>query len=86
VEGFGVEEGADLEQWLVVVGEGPPVDERRTRRGIVEPQDQAQRGGLAGAVGAEEAGDPASVDLEAEMIHRNGFAVPLREVPHLDAR
>ena len=86
VEGLGVEERADLEERLVVAGEGPSVDERRTRRGIVEAEDHAQRGGLTGAVGAEEAGDPPGMDLEAEVVHGDGLAVPLRQAAHLDAR
>ena len=86
MERFGVEQGADLEERLAVVGERPPVDQRRTRRGIVEAEDHAQRGGLAGAVGAEEPGDPSGVDVEAEMVHGDGLAVALGQLPYLDAR
>ena len=86
VERFGVQQRADFEQRPAVVGERPPVDQRRTRRGIVEAEDHAQGGGLARPVGSEEPGDHARVHVEAEMVDGDGLAVALGQLPYLDAR
>lgn len=46
----------------------------------VEAEDHAESGGLSGAVGAEEAGDGAGADGEAEVLDDGGVPVPLGEV------
>src|SRR6266496_6723155 len=50
-----------------------------------QPEQHPQRGGLAGAVGAHEAGDRAGLEAEAEVVDRGHRAVPLGEVVDLDA-
>ena len=47
--------------------------------GRVEAHDHAHGGRLAGAVGAEEAGDDTRGDREAEVVDRQGLAVALRQ-------
>ena len=54
------------------------------RRGV-EPEDHAHRGGLAGAVGAEEAGDAARLDGEVDAVDRDLGAESLGESPGADA-
>ena len=54
------------------------------RVGVDEPEDRAQRGRLAGAVRAEEAGDRARLDAEAQPGDRLGLAEALAEVDDLD--
>ena len=51
--------------------------------GRAQPFDALHRGGLAGAVGADEAEDLALVDVEAHTVDRDGAAVGLAEI--LDA-
>jgi hypothetical protein len=51
-----------------------------------EPEHRPQRGRLAGAVRAEEAGDRARLDAEAEAGHRLRLAEPLAEPRDLDQR
>ena len=60
-----------------VLGVAAAVDEHRPRRGPVEPHDHPHRRGLAGAVGAEEAGHDARPDGEGEPVDRGLFAVAL---------
>ena len=50
----------------------------------VEAEDQAHRGRLAGAVGAEEPGHDAGLDGEREVVDRALVAVVLRQVASLD--
>jgi hypothetical protein len=52
----------------------------------VEPEDQAHRRRLARAVRAEEAGDDAGLDDEAQVVDRPLLAVVLREPAGLDHR
>jgi len=54
--------------------------------GAVQPHQQPDRGGLAGAVRAEESEHGARRDLEIEMIERDGVAVVLGESVGLDHR
>ena len=82
----GGQEGADLEEGLAVGRERPPVDQRRSCRGIVQAENHAQGRGFAGTVRAEEPGDPAGMDVKAEVVHGDGLAVSLRQLPYLDAR
>ena len=56
-----------------VDGGGPAVRGR-------QPEQHPQRGGLARAVGPQEAGDPAGPDLEAQAVNGGDSPVPLGEV------
>ena len=69
-----------------VLGVGAAVHRDRAAGRAVEAEDQAHRGGLAGAVGAEEAGDPAGRDVEVEMVDGGRRPVPFREAACLDHR
>src|SRR6266511_1958612 len=60
------------------------VDQRRTRCGGVQAQDEPHRGGLAGAVRAEKAGHVAGADGEAQAVHRADRAETLAQPVHLD--
>src|SRR5688500_12994146 len=55
-------------------------DSHRPPGGGVKAEDHPHRGGLAGAVGAEEASDDAGLDGESEVVDGDLVAVPLREV------
>ena len=57
----------------------------RRRRGV-ETEDHPHRGGLAGAVGAEEAGDHARPDVEGQVVDGQLLAVTLGQAPELDHR
>ena len=48
--------------------------------------DRAQRGGLAGAVGAEQRGQAAFVEGEFEAVKRLDLAVIGREIPDVEHR
>ena len=48
---------------------------------LMQPEQQADRGGLAGAVGAEVAVDLARIDREVEVVERHGVSVVLAQ-PH----
>jgi hypothetical protein len=86
MEGLGIQEGADLEEGLAVVRERPPVDQRRSCGGIVQAENHAQGRGFAGPVRAEEPRDPSGMDVKAELVHGDGLAVGLGQLPYLDAR
>ena len=75
--GGGVEEYADLEAGVGQVVNRTPQDVRGARGGWGEPDDDAQRGGLPGAVGAEEAGDAARLGGEGDVVDRGEGAVRL---------
>ena len=49
-----------------------------------QAQQHPQRGGLAGSVGPQEAGDPAGLDGEAEVVDRGEGAELLGQVAHFD--
>ena len=53
-------------------------------RPLHQAEDDPHRGGLAGAVGAQEAGDPARMHGEAEPVDGHGAAVALGELMNLD--
>ena len=86
VERLGVQQGPDLVEGLAVLRERSPVDQRAPGRGIVETEDHAQGCGLASAVRAEKPGDPAGMDIEAEVVHGNGVAIALGQTVYLDTR
>jgi hypothetical protein len=67
-----------------VLGERTAVDGGGARRGGVEAEDHPHRGRLAGAVRAEEAGDDAGADGEAEVVDGELLAVGLGEVGDFD--
>ena len=54
-------------------------------RRAVQAEDEAQGGGLPGAVRAEEAGDPAGKHAEGEVVHGALAAVLLGEALYVDA-
>ncbi len=54
------------------------------RRRVDDPEQHAQGGGLAGAVGAEQAVDRAGRDREADPVDRAGVAEILDQVDRLD--
>ncbi len=58
----------------------------RCRRWVDQPEQHPQRRGLAGAVRAEEAGDPAGLDVEAQVVDRDEGAEALGEPSDLDLR
>jgi len=60
-----------------------PVDGRRAAVRGGQAEQHPQRGGLAGAVGPQEAGDPAGPDLEAQAVDGGDGAVPLSQVEDL---
>ena len=81
-----LEGGPDLEQG----GRDVVVGHAADRGGAGGRPDQAeqhpQRGGLAGPVGAEEAGDASGLDREVEVLDGGEVAEALGEAVYLDAR
>ena len=86
VQALGVQEGADLAQGGGQVLVGAAVDLDAALGGLVQAHDQAHGGGLAGAVGAEEAGDGARLDGEGDAVDGGLGAVALGETGCFDHR
>ena len=74
VEARRLERRADDPQRLVDLVVGLAADRRGARGRVHQAQDHPQRGRLAGAVGAEEAGHGARLDVEAELVDRPDLA------------
>jgi hypothetical protein len=70
VHGLAVEEGTDLAQRRGQVPVPPSADRRLSAGGTVETQDQPHGRGLPRTVGAEETGDQAGPDREAQVVDR----------------
>ena len=73
-----------LQQRIAQVPVRPAVDQRDARTGPVETQDQPHRGGLAGAVRAEESGDPARRHRERQVIDGGRRTVFLDKILDFD--
>ena len=80
----GVEQRPDLEQRARGSTRSGAVERRRAALGPVEADHAAHRRALARPVGAEEPGDPAGVDVEAEVVDGHRPAEPLGQVADLD--
>src|SRR5680860_1079856 len=79
----GVEQDADLVQRC---GDVAVVLAREARLALLVPveTDHASHGrALPGAVGTEEAGHPAGLDVERQVVDRHHLTEPLREVAYL---
>ncbi len=77
MERLGVEQRAHVAQRPAQLAEADAVDGGGARVGHVEAQDHAHRRGLARAVRAEEAGDHARGDAEAETVDGHSLAIAL---------
>jgi len=86
VEGFCLEQRADLAERERQVVVAAAFDRDGAVVGCVQAQDQAHGGGLAGPVRPEEAGHEAGTDVEGEMIDRCYLAVALGQAVGLDHR
>jgi len=75
----GVQQDADFQARVGQVGEAATDDGCRAGRGRGQAHQDPQRGGLAGAVRAEEAGDPARLGGERGVVHGREAAVPFRD-------
>ncbi len=75
---------ADDRERVGDVGVALAVDRRRAGAGADEAEQHPQRRRLARAVGAEEAGDAAGLDVEVEVVDRREGPEALRQTPHLD--
>ena len=84
VDGARLEQRADLVQRRHVLAVVAAVDGDVAARRCVEPEDQAHRRRLAGAVRPEEARDDARLHGEAEPVDGPLLAVVLREIARLD--
>ena len=80
VLGGGVEQDADLEPGVGQVAEPAPEDVCGAGVGWGEADHDAHGGGLAGAVGSEEAGDPSGLGGEADVVDGGEVAVALGDV------
>src|SRR5665811_1876486 len=81
VHRLGVEQRADLLHGGAVLVVAPAVDGHRAARGVVQTDDQPHRGGLPGAVRAEETGDFAGLHGERDIVHgRLGSITPGKAV------
>ena len=79
VNGFRLEEGAELDKRSGMLRELTPVDGGTTLARIVESEDHAHGGRLPGAVRPEEPCDDPRADGEAEVVDRDCLAVALGE-------
>jgi hypothetical protein len=84
VHGPCLQQGPHLVQRRPMPGVLLPVDGDRARGRIVQVDDHAHRGGLAGAVRAEEAGYHTRADGETQVLHGGLLAVLLGQAPGLD--
>src|SRR5262249_19119302 len=84
VEAVVVERGADGACQDGQVAVAGAVDGRGSAGGGGQAEQHPQRGGFAGAVGPEEAGDPAGPDFEAQSVDGGDEAVPLGEVVNVN--
>src|SRR5699024_3819012 len=85
VECAGIEHHADGAGRLGEAAEGLTAHERLALVGPRQAGEDAQGGGFAGPVGAEEAGDGPGGAHEAEVVHGGTAAVALVEAAHLEA-
>jgi len=81
VKGLGLDEHADLSHGIFEIGIGQTRDRGRAGIGMVQPDQHAHRGRLAGAVWTDESGERARVDLKGEIVDDDLLAVGLGE-PH----
>src|SRR5262245_6520959 len=81
-----VEQGTDFMGRKAVLTKGSAVDRRASLGRGVESQDEPHGCALARAVGSEESGDAAGLDLEGQTVHRGGVVVAFREVVDFDHR
>ena len=84
VEGLGLQQRADFPQRPAQLVVTLAVDPGRPGVRPVQAEDHPHRGGLAGAVRAEEARHRAGPDVEAEVIHGGRGAVALDQAACLD--
>jgi hypothetical protein len=82
VEAVVVERGSDASGRVGQAAVAEPVDGRGAVVRSGQAQQHPQRGGLARAVGSQEAGDPARPDLEAQPVDRDDIPIPLGEMVH----
>jgi len=62
------------------------VDPHLAGGGSVQPEHHAHGGGLACAVGSQEAGDLPWLYVEGQVVDREHGAIPFRQALHLDHR
>src|SRR5262245_18722092 len=79
-----VEHRADSAAGRGQVAVPDPVDRGGAGGGTGQPEQHAQGGRLASAVGSEEAGDQATSDVDAEIVDGEHVAVLLGEAPEGD--
>ena len=84
VEAARLQHGADLAGRVGELAVGPAVDGGGAGGRGDQAEQHAQGGRLAGAVGAEEAGDRPLVDLEVEVVDGEHVAEALGEPVHAD--
>ena len=84
MQGPCLEQRADRGQRPRQLPVGQPADRRRSAFGPVQPQDEPHRGRLACAVRAEEAGYPARLHRERQVVHGHLVAESLRQLMRLD--
>jgi hypothetical protein len=63
---------------------GLPADQGGAGGGAYQPEQHAQGGGLAGAVGAKEPGDLSRPDVEGQLLDRPYLAEPLGQAVDRD--
>ncbi|MCF0087411.1 hypothetical protein B0E37_02474 [Streptomyces sp. MH192] len=84
VHGLGVQQGADVPGGAGEPAVGVAADGDVARGGVVQTEDHAHGGGLAGAVRTEEAGHHARPYLEGKVVHGRLVAVALGQADCLD--
>ena len=86
VHGLGVQQRADLAHRRRRIAIRAAADRHRPGGRAIQPEDEAQRGGLAGAVRAQEAVDHARNHLERQVVDGDRVAVALAQPARLDHR
>jgi hypothetical protein len=75
VEVTGIEQGADLPEWLLELPVWPSVDQCVAGVLSVETEDQAHRGCLSRSIGSEKSSNLSWLDGKTEMIDCHGWPI-----------
>ena len=86
VQRAGVQQRPHTAQRVAQAAIRSAADQRAALLDRVQAEDHPHRGGLSGAVGADEAGDLPGRDGEGQSVQSHGLAEALAQIPYFDGR